>query len=267
MIILQRMPTVQINTAFNVGLDFEIAPFYKRLLAYGIDCFLLIVYLWVMKDLLYEEMGLSVENNIGPDILLVSLPMLIYSLVTETLLNGQTLGKKIMQIRVISIEGGEPDFGQFVMRWITKVFEWPIFFGYIYSAQNAILGMIVITGFLGIPVIIMILVTKKAQRLGDMIAGTTVVDAKSNMSVGDTIFIDVNTANYKVTFPEVMRLSDNDINTITTVLRQSAKTNNYDMCMRVEHKIKEVLKISSNLPSVEFLQKLLQDYNYLATKE
>jgi uncharacterized RDD family membrane protein YckC len=261
------MATVQINTAFNVGLDFEIAAFHKRLIAYIIDFVILVIYLYSMKFVLYEVLNLSIENAMGLDILLISVPMLFYSLLTEVLMNGQTLGKKIMQIRVISLEGGEPTFGQFVLRWITKFFEWPFLFGYLYAVSVAIFIYSIATGFLGIAVVITILSTKKNQRLGDIAAGTVVVDAKTFMNINDTIFVHVNTNNYKVQYPEVMRLSDNDINTIKTVLTQARKNHNHDICMRVEYKIKEVLKIESKLSSIDFLEKLLEDYNFIATKE
>ena len=260
------MATVQINTAFNVGLDFEIAPFHKRLLAYIIDFALLAIYLFSMKYLLHEAIGIG-DNNFGIDMLAISLPMFLYSLFTETLLNGQTIGKKLLKIRVISLEGGEPAFGQFVLRWITKFFEWPFLFGYIYASALALVFYMFYTGFCGIAVVIAILVSKKSQRLGDLAAGTVVVDAKSFMSVQDTIFINLNTENYKATYPEVMRLSDNDINTIKSVLMQARKNHNHDICMRVEYKIKDVLKIESKLSAIDFLEKLLEDYNYLATKE
>ena len=261
------MSTVQINTAFNVGLDFEIAPFHKRLFAYLIDFALLAIYLFGMKYLLYELFNLSREKSSGFDILIISLPMLFYSLLTELLLNGQTFGKKLMQIRVISLEGGEPTFGQFILRWTTKFFEWPFLFGYLYASSVALFLYALYTGFFGVAVVIAILVSKKSQRLGDMAAGTVVVDAKTSMSVNDTIFIAVNATNYKPLFPEVMRLSDNDINTIKTVLTLAKKNHNHDICMRIEYKVKDVLKIESKLSSTDFLEKLLEDYNYLATKE
>ena len=261
------MPTVQINTAFNVGLDFEVAPFHKRLVAYLIDFSLLAIYLFSMKYILYEAFSLNTEKSSGIDILLISLPMLFYSLLTELILNGQTIGKLIMKIRVISLEGGEPTFGQFILRWITKFFEWPFLFGYIYASSVALFMYAMYTGFFGVAVVIAILVTKKSQRLGDLAAGTIVVDTKTFMSVNDTIFIQVDNRNYKPVFPEVMRLSDNDINTIKTVLTQARKNHNHDICMRIEHKIKDVLKIDSRLSSTDFLEKLLEDYNYLATKE
>lgn len=261
------MSTVQIDTAFNVALDLEIAPFHKRLLAYLIDFALLAIYMYSMKYLLYTGFELDMENSVGLDILIVSIPMFIYSLLTEMLLNGQTLGKKLMQIRVVSLEGGEPTAGQFLLRWITKFYEWPFLFGYIYASRFSLVQYMFSTGFLGVGVVIVILITKKSQRLGDLAAGTVVVDARTSLSIHDTIFIDVGSTNYTVTFPEVMRLSDNDINTIKAVLTQARKNHNHDICIRVEYKIKEVLKIESKLSSIDFLEKLLEDYNYLATRE
>ncbi len=261
------MSIIQINTAFNIDLEFEIAEFHKRLLAYIIDYVLLIIYLWAMKAMLYKGFMLDMEGNAGLDILVISLPMFLYSFLCELLLNGQTIGKKIMGIRVISLDGGEPTLGQYMIRWITKFFEWPFLFGYIAFSGWNLVAYIFSTGFFGIAVIIIIAVTARNQRLGDLAAGTVVVNTKTKLTIDDTIFIDVNKTGYKVTFPDVMRLSDRDINTIKSVVTQAGKSGNYDMCNRVAMKVKDVLKIQTDLYSEQFLEKLLEDYNYLATKE
>ena len=136
----RNMAIIQISTAFNIDLEFEIAAFHKRLLAYFIDFGILLLYLYSMKYVLYNDLLLHLEANVGLDILLISVPMLLYSLLTELWLNGQTIGKKIMAIRVISLEGGEPTFGQYLLRWITKFYEWPFLFGYIaFSNANVLI--------------------------------------------------------------------------------------------------------------------------------
>ena len=261
------MGIIQISTAFNIDLEFEIAEFHKRLLAYVIDFGLLIIFLFSMKYVMYNEFVFNWDESVGMDILIISLPMLLYSLLTELWFNGQTLGKKIMAIRVISLEGGEPTFGQFILRWVTRFFEWPFFFGYIAFSTANVMVYIFVTGMLGIAVVIIISVTNKNQRLGDMIAGTVVVNTKSALTVADTVFMQIDKTDYKVMFPQVMRLSDRDINTIKGVLTQAGKRNNYDMCNRVAMKIKEVLQINTDMYVDQFLEKLLADYNYLATKE
>ena len=261
------MSAIQINTVFNIDLEFETAPFHRRLLAYIIDFFILIIYLYALKTLLYGAMDIDFREYMGLDMLVISLPMFLYSLVCEILMNGQTVGKKLTGIRVISLDGGKPGTGQFVLRWITKFFEWPFLFGYMISATGAIVIYIFVTGLLGIGVLIIISLTGKNQRLGDLAAGTVVIDTRSDTNLNDTVFMQIDNSNYKVTFPEVMRLSDNDINTIKTVLTQAQKRNNHDISYRVEYKIKSVLQINSDLHTIDFLKKLLEDYNYLATKE
>ena len=262
------MSVIQINTAFNIDLEFETAPFHRRLLAYIIDFFILIIYLYSIKSLLYDALDIDFKEYMGLDILIVSLPMFLYSLACEIIMNGQTLGKKITGIRVISLDGEKPTTGQFVLRWITKFFEWPFLFGYIFDSAGAVVIYIFITGLLGISVLITISLTAKNQRLGDLAAGTVLIDTRIDTSVHDTVFMQIdNSSNYKVMFPEVMRLSDNDINTIKTVLIQAEKRNHHDISFRVEYKIKSVLQINSDLHTIDFLKKLLEDYNYLATRE
>lgn len=266
--IAYSMSVIQINTVFNIDLEFETAPFHRRLLAYIIDFFLLIIYLYSLKSFLYDALDISFRDYIGMDILIVSLPMFLYSLVCEIMMNGQTLGKRLTGIRVISLDGGKPTTGQFILRWITKFFEWPFLFGYIADSTGAIAVYIFITALLGIGVLIVISLTGKNQRLGDLAAGTVVIDTRSDTSVHDTVFMQIdNSSNYKVMFPQVMRLSDNDINTIKTILTQAEKRNNHDISFRVEYKIKSVLQIESDLHTIDFLKKLLEDYNYLATRE
>lgn len=263
------MASVQINTVFNIDLEFEIAPFHKRLLAYIIDFGLLIIYLYAMKSIFNDGTDFSRfnESEVGLDILVISIPMLLYSLITEIAMNGQTVGKRIMGIRVISLTGGEATAGQYIIRWITKFFEWPFLFGYIYFSDGMIFVYIIVTALLGIGVMICISITDKSQRLGDLAAGTAVIDARSSLSVSDTVFMQIDNKNYEVMFPQVMRLSDNDINTIKTVVTQAKKRRNDDLGYRVEYKIKSVLQIESSLSTLDFLEKLLEDYNYLATKE
>ncbi len=264
------MAVIQISTPFNIDLEFEIAEFYKRLFAYIIDFCLLLLYFISMKYLYYDGFNtsyLNLQSHVGIDILTISVPMLLYSLVCEVLMHGQTIGKKVMGIRVVSLEGGEPTLGQYLLRWMFKAYEWPFMFGYTFFSRESILVYILITGFFGIGVVIIIAATKKSQRLGDIAAGTVVVNTKSALTVNDTVFMNITQPDYKVQFPEVLKLSDRDINTIKNVITHFYKTHNSNTCNRVSRKIKEVLKIHSDMYPIDFLEKLLADYNYLAAKD
>jgi uncharacterized RDD family membrane protein YckC len=264
------MSVIQIATPFNIDLEFEIAEFHKRLFAYLIDFTLLILYFSGMKYMYYggfEQASEEVlKSHVGIDILTISLPMLLYSLATEVMMHGQTIGKKLMNIRVISLDGGEAELSQYLVRWMFKVFEWPFFFGYTIFTRGNIIAYIIVTGFFGIIVVIIIAVSKKNQRLGDLAANTVVVNTKSVFTVEDTVFMEIQQTNYVVKFPEVLKLSDRDINTIKNVTSMFYKNHNTETCARVSMKVQEVLKIQTDMYAIDFLEKLLADYNYLASK-
>lgn len=258
------MSSIQINTPFNLALDFEVAALHKRILAYVLDVVVLVVYSWGMKIFLHDV--IQIENNrYGFDILLVSIPMLLYALISEITMHGQTLGKKILGIRVMSLEGGEPTVSQYLLRWATRFFEWPLVFGFVLP-NFLIIFQLFAVGFVGVFVVIIIAITKSNQRLGDLGAGTVVVDTRNKTYLHETIFLDIPQKDYTVQFPEVMKLTDRDINTIKSILDVAARKGDFKLAASAADKIKNHLKIQSPLSPFDFLEKVLMDYNYISTK-
>lgn len=263
------MSLIKIATIFNIELDFEAADLPRRMTAYLVDFTILILYFVVAKYFLYGNSlpELSRLNSMmGLDILIISTPMLLYSLVSEILLHGQSVGKKLLDIRVISLDGKEPNVNQYFIRWIFRAFEWPFFFGYAFFSDGALLAYIIVTLFLGIGVVTVIAITPMNQRLGDLAANTVVVRTKSNFSVADTLFVNIEEKNYTAKFPEVLRLSDRDINTILKILKVYSAGRNRDICTRLATKIQSVLNIKTDMEPVPFLKNLIKDYNYLSNK-
>lgn len=260
------MSYVQISTPFNIALDFEIAPFSKRLLATLLDLLILVLYSVAMKFFLHEMIGVGASIAFAADLLAVTIPMLLYHLVFEIAFHGQSLGKKAAGIRVMSLEGGDPAVSQYLLRWFFRVWEWPLVFSFVLPGFIVFFQLFFV-GLLGIIVVIIIAVTANNQRLGDLAAQTVIVNAEIKSSIHDTIFMEVSDRNYKVLYPEVLKLSDRDINTIKTVLNEIYKTRKYETAHRVADKIKQILKIETDLDVDLFLERLIADYNFLATKE
>ena len=255
------MPVIQIATPFNIDIEFEIAEFYKRMLAYLIDFILLILYMFSILYLLYGGFKVG-EGSRGLVLIVMVIPTLFYTTLSEILMNGQTLGKKLLKIKVVSLDGGEPTLGQYLLRWFMRFYEWG-FIVFTLFWSNGYIGFV--WPFIGgITSVIIMGISHKNQRLGDIVAGTVVVNTGSNLTVNDTIFMNVTETNYKVLFPEVMRLSDRDINSLKGILDTARKKGDYDLAEMASNKIRNHLQIQTTLSAFDFLEVLLKDYNYLS---
>jgi hypothetical protein len=71
--------------------------------------------------------------------------------------------------------------------------------------------------------------------------------------------------NYTPAFPQVMSLSDRDINALKGILDAAKKHDDYNLANRAAGKIKNHLKIESSMSAFDFLEILLKDYNYLSS--
>src|SRR5689334_17168914 len=116
------MQTVRVRTTQNVFIDYTLASIGDRILAYLIDRFILIVYI-VMASMLL--MQLKIEN-VWAFVILLGGPFLFYSLAFEIAMNGQTPGKRIMQIQVVTLDGTPATIGSYLLRWIFAIVDFYI---------------------------------------------------------------------------------------------------------------------------------------------
>lgn len=260
------MSLLKIATNINIDLEFTTAPFHKRLIAWIIDFVLFIIYGYCMFKL-YDIIPSIYKNEDFNWILLISfLPIALYTLITESLMQGQTLGKKIMHIKVINETGGNATMSQFIIRWMLRISDFIMF---IMIILLFVYGMQIINEFFFVAAlattdVFCVALTKKGQRIGDIAAGTLLISTKNAGSLNDTIFMDIEDS-YVPTFPEVMQLSDRDINMIKNIYDSSIKKYNADLVERTAQKIQIALKIESKQDPLYFLEILLKDYNHLST--
>ena len=107
------MSVIRIATNFNIELEFTAALFGRRLIAWTLDLLLQIFYLiiaarflrWLMRGM---DPGTGSDYNLWAIVLVLMLPFFLYHLVCELTLNGQSIGKRIMSIRVVNATGGRP---------------------------------------------------------------------------------------------------------------------------------------------------------------
>jgi len=246
------MEKIKIPTSFNIELEFETPEFHKRLFAWLIDFAILIAYYIIFSYAInlftsghkHTASDQPFYYNMSAVYLLLLVPLLTYHLFFELIMNGQSIGKKIIGIKVIGENGGRPALHQYLIRWLTRPFDF-VFFG--------LVGLLTVV------------LSKKNQRLGDMAAGTLVIKTKIKTDINDTVFFELGNE-YKPRYPMVMRLSDRDMNTIKGVLNNNRRYKNFDVVARVSEKVRSVLNITDYEEPVEFLETILKDYNYYSSQ-
>jgi uncharacterized RDD family membrane protein YckC len=145
-------------TPEGVVLDFRAAGVGSRMLARGIDVILQGIAVLV-SAFMALILGLTAGEAVGIASIVVLLFLVIYGYpaLLETWWNGQTVGKRLLRIRVITVEGGPVGLRHSGIRALLETFDlW----------LPAPGGLVALTSAL---------LTKRSQRLGDLAAGTIVI--------------------------------------------------------------------------------------------
>jgi uncharacterized RDD family membrane protein YckC len=257
-------------TNFNIELEFPAAPFHRRLFAWVIDLVILFIYARIAVEVLQSISRSDDDKIFWVVFILLLIPFLCYHVICEITMNGQSIGKKIMGIRVVNENGGQPSIGQFVIRWLIRTSDIMAVVIILMAPAAVAMGSGDFFWSFAIPMglfftdVILVNASKKNQRLGDMLAHTLLIKANQKHSIQDTVFLNI-ADNYKPSFPQVMQLSDRDMNSLKSILDTAKKRGDFNLAAMATEKIKNHLKIETSLSPFDFLEVLLKDYNYLSS--
>ena len=241
------MSELTINTTQNVTINFTAASIGHRILAFGVDVLIIMAYL-TSVFLFLSKSGLEykIQSMDGWSQIairsIIFLPVMFYSLIFETFFEGQSLGKKLVRIKVVKIEGYQASFGDYLIRWLFRLVD-----------------IIITSGILGF---ITIILSKKFQRLGDMAAGTSVITLRNNVNISSTILEEIQ-QDYVPIYPLVIKLSDNDIRIIKDKFIKAKAKRDEELVLKLVSKIEEVTGIKNqSANNWSFISTVLKDYNY-----
>ena len=242
------MNTIRITTSQNIDLEYELGSLGDRVLGRILDGLVIAAYFLIFAAIIgFGNIGSFISENGWLLLVVVILPVVFYDLLCETLLNGQSVGKKIMNIKVISLNGEPPTLSQYLIRWIFRLID--------FTLSSSLVALITVA------------VNEKKQRLGDIIAGTTVVKTKPRTAIDDTLYVQTAPVDYIVTYPEVINLNDRDIQLVKEVMITVRRSGNFKLAEEARQKIESVLRITNkHSDSMSFLHAILADYNHLASQ-
>ncbi|SHG41643.1 RDD family protein [Winogradskyella jejuensis] len=236
------MSKLAINTAQNVNLDYKLIGLGERMVAFLIDGVILLTYMTIMENLvnlsqIFDADGWTRRGFLG----LFYLPAFFYSLICHIAFGGRTIGKMIMKIKVVRLDGAPTQWYNLLVRWMLRIVDIWLFFSSI--------------GVLSI------LLSEKKQRVGDSASGTVVISVKKKHKITSTILEDI-TDDYTPVFSNVTQLTDKDVRIVKEAFLISQKNNDYKTLHMLRNKICDVLNIKSELYDLQFIDTVLKDYNY-----
>lgn len=244
------MSQIAINTSQNVNINFTTASVGERLLAFLIDMavkvlFLLAIYYIFFKffnlDTIFKDLD---QWSVATIMILLSLPVIIYTLVLESIMEGQTPGKKLLKIKVVKIDGYQANFSDYLMRWFFRIIDvW---------TNGGVIGLV------------SMIASKDNQRFGDMVSGCAVITVKNNVNISHTILVDLKD-DYIPTFPPVISLTDNDMRIIKENFQKALKIDDRRLLTKLSNKLKETLKLTvdpRDFTERQFIATIIKDYNF-----
>ena len=155
---------IELVTGEAVALDIRVARLASRALALFVDMLVQLAMLYVCFIFVGLSAGVSDSAVTAGLAILVMVAVFVgYPTITETLTRGRTLGKLAVGLRVVADDGGPERFRQALVR--------------------ALAGFLEIWALLGSPALITSLLNSRAKRLGDLFAGTIVIQDRVPVNV------------------------------------------------------------------------------------
>lgn len=235
------MNTVKIQTTQNVEVEYPLASVGDRIVATLIDFAAMMV--WAMAiAMIFAIADLFQDGGIGFVVFMVLmyLPLFFYHPLCEIFMNGQSLGKKARDIKVVKLSGESPSVGDYLLRWLFRLVDMGISSGLV--------------------AVVTVAASSKGQRLGDMAAGTCVIRTRAVQRRAPAMMkIE---EDYQIVFPEVNLLNDEDLAQIRKLVYKAKQHQNYELLEKVAERVKEVTGIQTDLSDWDFLKTVVKDYHH-----
>jgi uncharacterized RDD family membrane protein YckC len=236
------MSSFDILTSQNVSVNYNVAGVGNRIAATAIDYVFLGIYMLLISVVV--QVNLKITNLFV--VALLYAPVVFYQLLMEIFFNGQSVGKMMMNIRVMKTDGTTPSVTAYLLRWMFRLVD--------------------ITFSMGSVAVLLIAFSEKAQRLGDLTAGTTVIRLKAKTHLRELVPV-LRNETYQPVYSEVIGLTDQDIRLVKQVLYKQRVSIDTRLAQKMAAHVKKVTGITADTDDNQFLKTILLDYEYYSIQD
>ena len=229
------MNSIDITTSHNIVVSVELAKVSQRVLAAVLDFAFMGIYATFVSLVFGSEFAMY----------LLILPVIsFYHLAFEIFNKGQSPGKMVVKLRVVSLTGQDPRIMDLIMRWMFRTLD--------------------VSLSVGLLAISFIISTPRRQRVGDLLANTVVVKTNNEDHIDLTTIKSIGSEDRAIQYPQLTQYNDSDMLLVKQALKRY-RTNkspaNRNLLIQLADKIAADQKVKIDKGGrIKFLQDVLEEY-------
>lgn len=233
------MKILEFENTQGINLQYSIATSGERVVAYIIDFFVMVITI-LLFSLIGSVMDIS-ETALA--VFCILPPLLLYIPLMEIFNDGRTLGKMAVGLRVVRIDGRPVNVYDYLMRYFFRFLD--IAFGF------------------GAIAILTISASPRGQRIGDLLADTTVIQTKQGRVSLKRILSLGKLKSHEAKYPQVATLSEEQVVYVKKVLDESRGSKNQahaDLLQMLASRIRSTLQIEGETDDKKLLETVIKDF-------
>lgn len=235
------MKKIEITTTQNVTIEYKIASVFERVAAFILDNIILYIVFLTLSLALNPIFGSFEFFNPGFIYLFM---LLVYPIVCELYMNGQTFGKKAVKIRVMKITGEKLTAFDCILRGLFRIID--------------------TIGTIGALAVIGIVSSKRGQRLGGALSDTVVVksDEKKRFPLEHVLSLQKKMGHEPV-YKGVKKIDEQHmllLKEVVNLYEREKSDANKKALLALTKKMENLLDVKAPKNKIEFLKTLLNDY-------
>lgn len=245
------MASIEIRTTQNVAIIYELANVRDRIFAFLIDFILIFFGYYFLLVFVFSMLGPYINSSSGflNNFISYFFPLflfLFYNFAFEVVLHGQTIGKRMIGIKVMRLDGREPGLTDYLLR--------------------SVFYLVDVVFSLGVIAALMVGSTARHQRLGDLTAHTTLVRVRAQLPIRllDLLRRSDTAEEYEPQYPAIRQMNERDMLLVKTALARYKSYPNEahrEALRDLAFRMAELLDMPKPpRDTVGFLKTLIRDY-------
>ncbi|MCO4806168.1 MAG: RDD family protein [Flavobacteriales bacterium] len=233
------MKTLEFENTQGINLQYTIANTMERVIAYVLDAIILALF-FLVTAIIFQPEGDGAQVYFA---FVFIPPFFFYAVLMEWLNDGRSLGKMAIGLKVVRVDGRPVSGYDYLMRWLFRWLD------------------IYLSSWLLAP--ILVAATPRGQRLGDILADTTVIQTRTGRISLKRVLKLGQLKKYVPVYPQVLELSENQMMTVKEVINRNKRYPShahFKARAELSNRLRSILDIDDQEDDRVLLEILVKDY-------